>query len=106
MKPTTSLTLLRIHKTIEPIIPGKAAPAFSVNLANKFFNASNLFLIHGRVGVGLGIGVTLFGVSNSTRKPIVIRIAVNNVVMVTVHKKVFLFPPQVFYPLIFYVSFI
>ena len=57
MKPTTPLTLLRIHETIEPIIPGKTAQAFSANLANKYFNASNLFLIHDGVGVGVGLGL-------------------------------------------------
>ena len=61
MKPTTSLTLFRIHETTEPIIPGKAAPAFSANLASKFFNASNLFLIQLGFG-GVGFGGIGFGV--------------------------------------------
>ena len=53
---------MRIHETTEPIIPGKAAPAFSANLANKFFNASNLFLIHEGSGFGgVGFGGVGFG---------------------------------------------
>ena len=110
MKPTTSLTLLRIHETIEPIIPGKAAPAFSANLASKFFKASNLFLIQLGVGFGVGFGteVTLFGISNSIRKPIVIPIAVNIVAIVIPcsRKSILIFSPRLLFSNFLKVSFI
>ena len=45
-QPTTSLALFKIHEIIEPIIPGRAAPAFAANFPSRELSAFNLFFIH------------------------------------------------------------
>ena len=45
-QPTTSLALFKIHEIIEPMIPGRAAPAFAANFPSRELSAFNLFFIH------------------------------------------------------------
>ena len=45
-QPTTSLALFKIHEIIEPMIPGRAAPAFAANFPSREISAFNLFFIH------------------------------------------------------------
>ena len=46
IQPTTSFAWLSNQATIDPMIPGRAAPAFAANLPNSCDRAFNLFLIH------------------------------------------------------------
>ena len=45
-QPITSITLFKIHETIEPMIPGSAATALSANAHNNCDKAFKLFFIH------------------------------------------------------------
>ena len=45
-QPTTSFALFKIHESIKPIIPGRAANALSANSPTNCDKAFNLFLTH------------------------------------------------------------
>ena len=87
--PTASFALFRIHDTIDPKIPGNAAPAFCANLLNRFASAFSLFFIHS-LAPSLPFGVlpppddaAQYGNKASTRTPIAIPIAVKIETIVT-----------------------
>ena len=105
-QPTTSLALFKIHEIIEPMIPGRAAPAFTANFPSRELSAFNLFFIHSLappfsslVVVLYGVGVDALGPPNraSIRTPIVIPRAVNmdTIVIPCSLKRVLILSPSV-----------
>ena len=45
-QPTTSFARFSNQATIDPMIPGRAAPAFTANFQSRELSAFNLFFIH------------------------------------------------------------
>ena len=105
-QPITSFALLRIHQSIEPIIPGSDANALSANLPDNCDRAFNLFFIHSLaptflslVVIPCDIGVDVLGPPSraSIRTPRVIPKAVKIEMMVIPYslKRVLIVLPRV-----------
>ena len=85
-QPTTSFARFSNQATIDPMIPGRAAPAFAANFPSRELSAFNLFFIHSLAPPYLSpllvppdVGVDALGPPNraSIRTPIAIPTAVN-----------------------------
>ena len=61
-QPTTSFARFSNQATIDPMIPGRAAPAFAANFPSRELSAFNLFFIHSLAPPFLSFVVVLCGV--------------------------------------------
>ena len=68
-QPTTSFAWFSNQATIDPMIPGRAAPAFAANFPSRELSAFNLFFIHSLAPPFLSLVVVLCGVGVDVLEP-------------------------------------